>query len=264
MATISYALDIGVYFTGKREQVLSKTSAAWCRVHDGVSDLTALQYSACGNGYDEGVLSVSDDEASFKCGRSLRVLAAALAEDLDAGHRVGLGFEAPMWIPLTSAHGPDLSLFEARFDAEEDHRWYVQAGAAASLKAMVLGDLLFRLLGSHLGGKVGLTTSLKGWEQGTIVLYEAFVAGSHKVTGAPAAEEAPDEWDAFVAALAWGHFHSDFELPNGYRAVRLHEAGDRDPREVLSIWSTLRRAGTVAGPPDCEVVALKADGGGEG
>ena len=123
-------------------------------------------------------------------------------------------------------------------------------------KAIVLGVLLFELLEPQIEGELRLTTDPAENEDGTLTLYEAFVAGSHKVTDAPAAEKAPDEWDAFVAALAWGNIHGGFKLPQGFQAVTLHEAGSAED-DVISIWSTIRCEGDVDGPLDCEVVALE-------
>jgi len=92
--TIVYALDIGVYDVGLQGQVLSKTTAAWCRATSGTSDLDSLERAGTPG---EGVytLYTGKDAQHFACGRSLERLAVMLASDIRAGNQVALALRRP-------------------------------------------------------------------------------------------------------------------------------------------------------------------------
>lgn len=246
---VSYALDIGVYNVGARGQMLTSTTAAWCRVPEGSARLDAVTRE---RGIDDGTLVSLDGTSRYRAGRSIPRLARAIATDLRAGHAVALGLEAPMWIPLTERHRARLKLFRPRFEVEAGAEWYLQSGAAATLKAISLGRLLRAELGSLLGNQFPLLTTDHGVTERALVLYEGFVVGDYKALGIAV----PDEVDALVAALAWGSIRRDFELPQTLRAVSVHEAGSRsDP--VMSIWDFVWDGLPVTGPRDCDVVALR-------
>ena len=163
-----------------------------------------------------------------------------------------------MWFPTAVASTNAMQLFGSRFEAERGSEWYLQSGAAATVKALSLGTLLFsRLLASN---HVRLTTDPAAAAQQTIVLFEAFVVGGFKQPpphGVGAANT--NEWDAFCAGLAWGSLHSAIAVPESVSPTRLHFSGGSS-RRAASVWRML--AGTVEtfpkieGPSDCEVVAL--------
>lgn len=249
---VVYGLDIGVYETGLRSQVLSRTTAAWCRVDVGLLELESVVYA--GNPTRGRLSHQAGLSRSYNCGRSIAELANCIAHDVRDGRSVALGFEAPMWLPLEHRHGPNLNLFRPRFERESGLEWYLQSGAAATLKAVVLGTLLREHLHEALGQSVTYSTSRDSRGDGTIVLYEAFVAGSHKVAPAAGASGAANEWDALTAALAWGALHCGFETPPSLEAEKLHEAGSLTGSS-LSVWN-LFLTDLVGGPPDCEVVAF--------
>ncbi len=246
--TVSYALDIGVYDIGTRGQVLASTTAAWCRVPKGTPLLEQLRHSGTP---DTSTFSVENTGYVFRSGRSIPGLAEAIAADLKRGWAVALGFEAPMWFPVEHEHRAQLKLFAPRFEAERGAEWYLQSGAAATLKSIALGILLREELRACLGGALpSLTTepSLGG----SLTLYEGFVVGPYKVLGG----DVPDETDALLAAVAWGAVHRGFELPSSLRALALHSRGTR-AGPSMSIWATVWGSSPVSGPPDCDVVAVE-------
>ncbi|MGD0489669.1 MAG: hypothetical protein ABSB94_21115 [Syntrophorhabdales bacterium] len=256
--SVVFALDIGVYRTGANGQILSGTTAAWSRLTRGVADFDCIKHSGTPT-YGQFTDSSDLGESSTSlCGRSMEKLAELMADDLRGGRRVALGFEAPMWLPLEERHRANLNLFAPRFTAERGSEWYLQSGAAATLKAISLGVMLRNRL-RELVGTAKRTTLVKYWQPGTIFLFEAFVVGKYKVNNVTPGFAAPDdERDAFTAALAWGNLHMGFVTPTSFQGVCLHAAGARsDP--CLSLWDVIFGAGSFSAPGqlDCEVVALE-------
>lgn len=254
-----YALDIGVYNVGVEGQVLATSTAAWCRVGVGTPEFGSLRYSGTP---DHGEIR-SGETSSWRCGRNMEHLAEAIAADLHNGARVALGFEAPMWLPLGREHRPNFELFAPRFAKEKGHAWYLQAGAAATSKAIGLGVMVFSTLLNQCSG-LACATNCAEWQGKTLMLFEAFVAGPYKIPPPASLRDAPNEWDALVAALAWGASHARFRTPDRVRPAVLHGAGARQA-ECLSVWKAICDAsglpGAHAGPPDCEVVTLSPSGG---
>ena len=77
----------------------------------------------------------------------MNTLASRIAEDLRAGAGVALGFEAPMRTPAPSVLPDQGNLFKHRFDPQERrYEWYLQSGAAATMKALTLGKILISQL----------------------------------------------------------------------------------------------------------------------
>lgn len=259
---VIYALDIGVYNVGCDGRMLASTSAAWCRVDEGTLRFAGLRHNGT---LDCGELRIGES-ASWRCGRNVEQLAETIADDLRSGTRVALGFEAPMWFPIERANQPNLKLFTPRFDKEQrhdderqGHEWYLQSGAAATVKAISLGVLLFtELLGRN--SDLACTTDRKQWQGKTLMLFEAFVTGKYKITPPASLEGAANEWDAFVAALAWGAKHAGLITPRHVEPVVLHCACSHQG-ESLSVWKTIcnatNLAGLPTGPSDCGVVALR-------
>lgn len=251
---VAYALDIGVYETGQDGQILSRTTAAWCRVDSGSSNFQVLRYS--GNPSQGSFLAPGALKNAYTCGRSIETLAELIAKDLHAERLVALGFEAPMWLPLEYQHRPRLNLFRARFPVEQGFEWYLQSGAAATMKSIALGTMLREHIKKAASRPPQFSTAPSDTTPGGLVLFEAFVAGPYKVPGGDAARDAPNEWDALTAALAWGATHAGFMVPPTVRAVSLHGAGSRKGA-CMSVWSTILTDQLLGGPPDCEVVALE-------
>jgi hypothetical protein len=252
---VIYALDIGVYNLGEKGQVLSSTTAVWCRVDAGAAEFRSLRYS--GTPDQGGILT--GETASWRSGRKMEHLAEAIAADLHNGARVALGFEAPMWLPLERAHRSG-RLFAPRFEEEKGHEWYLQAGAAATVKAIGLGVMVFSTLLEQYPS-LACTTDCSEWQGKTLMLFEAFVAGPYKVVPPELlTKNALNEWDAFVAALRWGATHAGLHTPSYVDPVVLHRA--RSHRgESLSVWrvacGTANLPGAPTGPCDCDIVALR-------
>jgi hypothetical protein len=255
---VVYGLDIGVYNIGARAQVLSSTTTAWCRFPCPPTSLNGLTYSGTQAG---GSLKLSGGW-SATCGRSVEELAKAMTTDFNEGKSIALGFEAPMWFPVQREHSKSLSLFSPRFSEEARHEWYLQAGAAATLKAASLGCLLLSQI-ERAGVRLAPSTDPDSWrhQNGSLILFEAFVAGRYKLvrpSGVP--DAAANEWDAATAALSWLLAHGT--APGGTSTIptTLHRAGSRRGA-VMSVWSIILGACvtpvTVQGPPDSEIVAVR-------
>jgi hypothetical protein len=251
-----YGLDIGVYKLGAKSEVLSDTTAAWCRVVAGTSSVEGVAHEG---GTELGVLKTPAG-SSWRCGRSIKELAKAIAYDISTGRRIALGLEAPTWFPLHAEHRPGLRLFEHRFEQERGTEWYLQAGAAATLKAISLGRLLLGYL-TGLGHRLSFATAGDDALVGQVRLFEAFVAGKQFKISLPGLDAA-NEWDALVAALAFGGVHKMVEVPLDWEPTLLHAAGDA-VGEGFSVWNTILRASgadDADGPWDCDVVgAFRSD-----
>lgn len=265
-ANVVFALDIGVYKIGASGQILAGTTAAWCRLDRGIADLSGIKYrgtTKIGADTGEFVVPPGEEPSTVKCGRSIEKLADAIAEDLEEGRRVALGFEAPMWFPLKYSHEPKLRLFRHRFKAEkgkggeQGREWYLNSGAAATVKAISLGIMLREHLRCRYEeGHFATTPDARS--PGTVTLFESFVTGRFKVEPPKGMGRATNEWDALISALAWDGLHADFEIPEALCPVSLHRAGSRTG-PCFSVWDTIFAEGpsSLSGPPDCEVVALK-------
>jgi len=81
-----------------------------------------------------------------------------------------------MWLPLEHRHRPQLKLFGPRFEAERGSEWYLQSGAAATMKSMALGVLLREHLRSELGHLPTITSSA-GDRSTALIVFEAYVVG---------------------------------------------------------------------------------------
>jgi hypothetical protein len=183
-----------------------------------------------------------------------------ITADIEAGFSVSIGLEAPMWFPIEREEHAGLKLFKPRFREEGGSEWYLQSGAAATIKAISIGTMLIDLLVSKLP-EAKFTTAPSSEPNGTIILYEAFVVGEGKFkmplpSGAVRAE---NEWDAFTASLAWGAINCEFEIPHSIRSRELHKAGSSDSR-IASVWQVLASLTTtrplISGPPDCQIVGV--------
>jgi hypothetical protein len=256
MPFASYAVDIGMYHVGAKGQMCSDTTTAWARSGEGTPCFTDITYSgSC----DEGTFANSTQ--LWSCGRSISRLVDRIAADLDAGFSVSLGLEAPMWFPigLGLEQCANLQLFKPRCEEERGgSEWYLQSGAAATVKAISIAAMLIGLLTTKQPG-VKLTTDPSAGTDGTITLYEAFVVGEFKMPVPAKATKAKNEWDAFTASLAWGAVNWKFDIPPSVCHKELHKAGSSLP-EIASVWkivaSLVPRHPQVDGPLDCQIVGL--------
>ena len=174
-----------------------------------------------------------------------------------------------MWFPIPHNLESGQDLFEPRFDEEADFRWYLQSGAAASVKSIALGRMLFWHIRERLGIKhpsgddstEDIACRIMGaqeWAEsedcnGKITLFEAFVAGvykdNHRFDNISKTHD--DKKDACIGALAWVAASQDRV---DARKGQLHEAGTAS-LPVISLWGQITQT-SIDGPTDCDVVAL--------
>jgi len=261
MPFASYAVDIGKYHVGARGQIRrSDTTTAWARSDEGTPSFNDIKYYSGSEGScDEGTFAKSTQR--WSCGRSISLLVDRIAADIDAGCSVSLGLEAPMWFPIGLEQCANLKLFRPRCEEERGSEWYVQSGAAATVKAISIAAMLVNLLTSKQPG-VRFTTDPSSGADGTITLYEAFVVGKFKMSVPAGATQAKNEWDAFTASLAWGAVNLAFNIPPSVYAKELHKAGS-SPSEIASVWqivaSLVPSRPQVDGPLDCQIVGLTVE-----
>jgi hypothetical protein len=243
-ATI-FGADIGVYVLGRDGEPNADTTFAWA-----IADLDSV--SRCPTTEDGGGRNQSTE------GRSIRVLANAVAAALEHDGSVALGFEAPMWLPIhTQVPQSAFRLFSPRFPQEARREWYLQSGAAATLKAVGLGALLFSELGQQ-GVKPILTTNASHWKDtaGAILVFEAFVTGEYKPQ--PPQGCSSHRWDAWLAALAYSLHLSKESHPEW--TLELLATATEDSESVLSVWGIIAQTAGLDSAHckgRCDVVAVR-------
>lgn len=118
---------------------------------------------------------------------------------------------------------------------ESSTEWYLQSGAAATAKGLVIG----RMLLSHVAEKASvpeLTVAAFHRDESIpkIYLYEGFVAGKYKST--PLWDVSQDEWDAAFCALAYAGQLGTNAI--GYESRRFESALQL---EIILHWETIVR-----------------------
>ncbi|MFI4847876.1 MAG: hypothetical protein ACIAZJ_02155 [Gimesia chilikensis] len=229
---IAYGIDIGMYRTGKSENVLSTTTFAWGRV-----EAAAKLKSKIENG--KRVFSISPDSSENR-GNDISELVESIRTDLNNGKRIALGMEAPMWQPvpaLTQDSKSEYDLFVARFDEESKYQWYLQSGAAALAKALSIGKLLLTLLDDD-NTLNEVSFSLTDSEKANIELYEGFVAGDWKLDQSETSELSDHCWDALVTAIGFHYAKREVNKEKEEQIATIHSANTED-RTVISHWHTI-------------------------
>ena len=237
---VVYSLDIGVYHETKAGRPLSKSSAAWARLDHDPGDLRQIRMTSRSG---TSVELSSANGATTSTDKDMRAFASQISSDLSAGRRVALGFEAPMWIPIcTEGPAAGKPLFAPRCSEETTREWYVQAGAAATLKALVLGAWLLSLLREdHRDAK--FTVNVESWmkEPPPILLFESFVTGKYRLP--PPRKVPADNWDALLGAAAFWGVEVDAGGVSGARP-RVFDPELSERVSTLSIWNlVLTQAG---------------------
>lgn len=241
-----FAVDVGVYISGAEGIPLHGTTFAWAK--------RRLPLTAGVSGQEPLPVRTNWTADSH----NIRVLVDMMVSAFESGQRVALGFEAPMWLPLFRLlPSQSFRLFQPRFEQERSREWYLQAGAAATTKGMSFAALLLSLLRERT--KISqITTDRRRWMESpsTVLLFEAFVAGSFKLPTPPGADR--DEWDAQTAAIAYAlALMPSTESP--FLSQTLVSA-DNDSSSALSIWAAAARS---VGLDDaecrgrCDVVGLQ-------
>lgn len=160
-----------------------------------------------------------------------------------------------MWTPAPSALPDSGRLFTLRFEHEVGYAWYLQSGAAATMKALTLGKILISQL-DRMGLRPQFLTDRKPPDSGQLCLFEAFVTGAYRTT--PPIRSSQDEWDAVTAALAYAGVILSTPV-QGYLAIEFGPSTN-SLNEVFSHWATVIAscgldAKKCLGP--CPVVALR-------
>lgn len=161
-------------------------------------------------------------------------LADEIAQNVDNGIKVALGFEAPMWYPVPQREDTGKFTMKPRFDAENikvgisnNKQWY-QIGSQATVKSYVLGFLLFEWLVKKYQQTTRMTTCYDSWVKGdaNIYLYEGFVTGNYKPkkddydnikTNSKLSND--EVIDAYIVAAAFQQFNSN--QPNNTTSMNL-------------------------------------------
>lgn len=118
------------------------------------------------------------DGASFQ-GSSMEGLGDAVVASMDAGRRVALGFEAPMFIPLRD----EPALLTRRREGETTVNWIGGPGAAVLATALAQVPWVLRDLRAKLGRPATATLDWQSFTAGQgaeLFLWEAFVSGAAK------------------------------------------------------------------------------------
>lgn len=203
-----YGLDINI-----KSKSLANKNTGWVKLSEN-GDLY------CSPDFDKPGVSkpVKGKRHEGKAGFNIMKLAEVIVNDLLAGHKVALGFEAPMWYPVPNVDKEGRFQMTARFQQEEDkvqkldkngnpktyeHKngqkypvpdsakhWYI-GGSQPMVKAYPLGLLLFEwMMKEYVNKKTGpkpltikATTDFKEWvesDEPQMYLYEGFVTGLYK------------------------------------------------------------------------------------
>lgn len=235
MSTVVYGVDLATYELGAQGQVIGRKGLAWARIA-----LTP----------ETDLVDPSGFRARDMTGCELPQLASRVAADVRQNAKVALGFEAPMWTPAPAELPKRGRVFKARFEEEVGREWYLQSGAAATVKALTLGKLLFSLL-RQLGVRPECTTARVPAPR-QLALYEAFVTGLFRSEPLPGFSQ--DRWDAVSAALAYTGAILGRSLSD-YRAVELGPTSV-PPGEIFSHWATIV-ASTGIGAKACAAPAQR-------
>jgi hypothetical protein len=124
-------------------------------------------------------------------------LAAAVKEDLGLGKPVALGFECPLFVPISE---DPVGLTKARV-GEGARAWCAGAGAGALATGLTQTVWVLDQIGREVGHARSATVNWKEFVSGDadLFLWEAFVSGTAK--GPSHMEDAELGARAFVAAL---------------------------------------------------------------
>ena len=224
---VAYGIDIGVYRHGVNGTVLASTTFAWARAESSVT----LTFPTQG---DEQIFSF---DGSYTSGRDIRDLAKAITRDLRSEMKIAIGVEAPMWQPApTEVPSSTFDLLPIRFPQEKGFAWYLQSGAAALVKALSTGRLLFSLL--DLPSK-DIRCAIGSSEKSIIELFEGFVVDRWKLPGEAAFGDGAHAWDALTTAV--GLHYAKHRIEEDQLLSLIHKAsGCRTP--VISHWETVLKS----------------------
>ena len=194
---------------------------------------------------------------NYSTGRDIRTLAKAISADVHSGKKIAVGLEAPMWQPApTNCGDSQFELFRIRFPQERGCAWYLQSGAAATLKALSIGRLLFEL--SEVS-KNQLRCSTEPCVEANIELFEGFVVGKWKLPSERLSRAESHAWDALTTAVA---YHYSNRLPSEAAASPVVHPAKSNSLPVISHWQTILNAASVDSSrcsADCLVVGFNSE-----
>ncbi len=238
-----YGVDIAQYHVGPNRNQIGRRKWAWARLECASGALVQLQTM----------------DPMITTGLNLGDLMTALEGDIKNEAAVSLGFEAPMWIPAPVELPEAGRLFRARCTQEAGREWYLQSGAAATVKALTFAKIIFTRLRAQFPN-LHLSTSPAVPPKDTLTLFEGFVTGEVYKPDPPEGIDRGDRWDALCTALAYAKMVVGAELPPGYDADTLLPQAAGNP-ESYSIWMFAALAAGFDGralADTCTVVGLRA------
>jgi hypothetical protein len=148
----------------------------------------------------------ADSEGRDGDGANLGTALDGLTALLLAGHRVALGFEAPIWTPVRG----ELARITGRrggIETTYNRAWSAGAGSGALGAALALMPWCLNRIAKG-AGPVATTIDLQRFlDDGGLFLWEAFVSGVMKVVGTTHHDDARLACEAFVAR--WPDLRSD-------------------------------------------------------
>lgn len=148
-------------------------------------------------------------------GTDIQCLVAQVAQDLNSGRKVALGFECPLWVPVAC----DPNRLTSRRCGEGEYPW--SAGAGATSLAAGLTETAWILSG--IRSETQDVEAYLDWppfvsaERG-LFLWEAFVAGKKK-SGSSHQEDAAAAVCAFIKAAKGRCLTSDVTSPHKVRSL---------------------------------------------
>jgi hypothetical protein len=156
--------------------------------------------------------TVAGKAVEITCGRDIQRLAEEIARDLDGKAKVALGFECPLFVPISD---DPRKLTSAR-DGEGDRPWSAAAGAGSLATGLTQVVWILRQIRSRLHIP---TPAFVSWQEfaaaeSGLFLWEAFISGG--AHGADHAADAETAVRCFAAALP------DLDGANAIRSVNVH------------------------------------------
>lgn len=166
------------------------------------------------------------DESSLKVGSGMRELVDAVAHDLNAGRPVSLGFECPLFVPITT----EPSGLTCARPGEGSRPWSAGAGAGALATGLSQTVWLLRAISQQIDAQISATldwTTFTATRSG-LFLWEAFVTGN--------ATSLSHSGDAVVAIRS---FISALPRPDAASAVRCDDVHSLIGAAMIRTgWST--------------------------
>ncbi|MGV7117238.1 hypothetical protein [Paenibacillus kyungheensis] len=236
------------------------TESAWIEIDSPPGNLS--KYSVISKNKKE-VMNYKNK--SYNIGTNIDELVDNIVKAMSNNKKVAIGFEAPMWTFSYTKNFSLRDIFKERFTEEKNHNhknkkthflWYVSAGASAHTMALPLGVAIFAKLKDIL--EVKITTNPDKWTNDTILLFEGFFAGQHKIAWYKtipimlknkvviSTKKHLHYWDAFSTASAFwylNHNSSFNQIPN----LVVKKCVELNPNNFIieSLWHQIAEANEI-------------------